>query len=91
MGFNRYTRHTFYFTYELERGEETLEVEVGYGFEDGDVGLESVLYNGQELETTEAEDMELHCCAVERANDDVMDAEADYGDYLRDMRRDMED
>jgi len=91
MGFNRYARHTFYFDYELERGEDTLAVEVEYSYDGGDIGLESVLYDGRELTTTEEEDRLLIAHAVERVNEDLIDAEADYGDYLRDLRRDSED
>jgi hypothetical protein len=30
-------------------------------------------------------------CARERAGEDMIDAESDYGDYLYEMRRDAED
>jgi len=91
MGFNRYARHTFYFDYELERGEDTLAVEVEYSTEDGDTYIESVLHNGKEIETTGDEDRELLAAALVNVDEDLIDAEADYGDYLRDLRRDSED
>ena len=89
MGYNR--QHTFYFDYELERGEDILEIEVTYSIDEDDLSLESVRYNGRELETTGDEDREILAYASERVNDDMADAEASYGDYLYDMRRDMED
>lgn len=91
MAFNRYGPHTFYYDYDLERGDECLPVEVTYVFEDESIWIESVKHNGVELETTEEEDRELRDYAYEQVNEDMMDAEADYGDYLHDMRRDMED
>lgn len=94
MGYNRYTRytrHTFYFDYELERDGDFLEVEVAYSVDDDDLSLESVKHNGREIDTTGDEDRELLCCASERVGEDLIDAEASYGDYLYDLRRDMED
>ena len=88
MGFNR--RQTFYFDYELEREEENLEVEVAYVVEDDEVAIYSVRHNGVELEVTEAEDKELYNHALENAEEDMIGAEADYGDYLRDSNRDYE-
>lgn len=88
MRFNR--QHTFYFDYLLERGTEDLEVEVAYIVDDDEVMLQSVRYIGAELETTEAEDRELYTHALERAQEDLIGAEADYGDYLRDSARDYE-
>jgi hypothetical protein len=52
--------------------------------------LVSVHHNGVELETTEAEDRELYNYALEQAQEDLIGAEADYGDYLRDSARDYE-
>jgi hypothetical protein len=89
MGFNRH--HTFYFDYDLERDGEFLEVEVAYIVDDDEVMMQSVTHNGIELEITEAEDRELYDHALGRASEDMSDAEADYGDYLRDSRRDNED
>lgn len=91
MGFNRYRPHTFYFDYDLERDGEFLEVEVAYTIDDDDLWLDSVRYDGQELPTTDAEDRELLNHARERVNEDMADAEADYGDYLYDLRREQED
>lgn len=88
MGFNRH--QTFYFDYLLERETEDLEVEVAYIVDDDEVMLQSVRYMGAELETTEAEDRELLQHALEQAAEDLMGAEADYGDYLRDSARDYE-
>ena len=88
MRFNR--QHTFYFDYLLERGTEDLEVEVAYTVDDDEVMLQSVRYIGAELETTEAEDRELYTHALERVEEDMIDAQADYGDYLRDSARDYE-
>ena len=90
MGFNRYTRHKFWFDHTLERDGEFLEVEVAYAVDDDEVMLQSVRYIGAELETTEAEDRELYTHALERAEEDLIGAEADYGDYLRDSARDYE-
>ena len=91
MGFNRYRPHTFYFDYDLERGDECLLVEVSYTIDDDDLCIQSVQYNGAELETSTAEDEELLNEARLRVNEDMADAEADYGDYLYDLRRDQED
>jgi hypothetical protein len=88
MRFNR--QHTFYFDYLLARDTEDLEVEVSYTVDDDEVMLQSVRHNGAELETTEAEDRELYDEALDRASDDMIAAEADYGDYLRDSARDYE-
>lgn len=88
MRFNR--QHTFYFDYLLERETEDLEVEVAYTVDDDEVMLQSVRHNGAELETTEAEDRELYDHALENVAEDLMGAEADYGDYVRDSNRDYE-
>jgi len=88
MGFNR--RHMFYFDYLLARETEDLEVEVGYTVDDDEVMLESVKHNGVEIETTEAEDNELYDHALDQVSEDMINAEADYGDYLRDSARDYE-
>ena len=88
MRFNR--RQTFYFDYDLERETENLEVEVAYIVDDDEVMLQSVRYMGAELETTEAEDRELYNHALEQAEEDLIGAQADYGDYLRDSARDYE-
>ena len=88
MRFNR--QQTFYFDYLLERETEDLEVEVAYIVDDDEVMLQSVRYMGAELETTEAEDRELYTHALERAEEDLIGAQADYGDYLRDSARDYE-
>ena len=88
MRFNR--QQTFYFDYLLERETEDLEVEVAYIVDDDEVMLQSVRYMGAELETTEAEDRELYTHALERAEEDLIGANADYGDYLRDSARDYE-
>ena len=90
MAYNPYASHTFYFDYELERGDEYLDVEVTYAFDGGDVSLESVLHDGKELDTTDAEDRALLAYARERCHEDIADAAADYGDYLRDLRQDAE-
>lgn len=90
MGFNRYTRHRFWFDHTLERDGEFLEVEVAYAVDDDEVMLESVQHNGVDIETTEAEDKELYDYALEQAQEDLIGAEADYGDYLRDSARDYE-
>ena len=88
MRFNR--QQTFYFDYLLERETEDLEVEVAYIVDDDEVMLQSVRYMGAELETTEAEDRELYNHALEQAEEDLIGAQADYGDYLRDSARDYE-
>lgn len=90
MGFDRYGSHTFYFYYELERGEETIEVEVTYGVEDGDLWIEDVQFEGRSIETTPEEDKAMLELAHERVSDDMVDAESGYGDYLYEMRRDAE-
>ena len=89
MRINRH--HTFYFDYDLEREGKFLEIEVGYTVDDDEVVLESVSHNGVDLETTEAEDKELYAYALEQAEEDLIGAQADYGDYLRDSQRDNED
>ena len=81
----------FYFDYDLERGDECLSIEVAYCLEDGEVYLDTVEYNGADLPTTVEEDKELLAHAYECLGEDLSSAEADYGDYLRDMRRDQED
>jgi len=87
----RYNRiRTFYFDHTLERDTENLEVEVAYIIDDDEVMIQSVRHNGNELEITEAEDRELYDEALERASDDMIAADADYGDYLRDSARDYE-
>ena len=87
----RYNRHqTFYFDYLLARETEDLEIEVAYSVDDDEVVLESVAHNGVEIETTEAEDRELYDHALGRVSEDMIDAQADYGDYLRDSARDYE-
>jgi hypothetical protein len=53
--------------------------------------LESVKHNGVEIDTTEAEDRELYDQALDQVSEDMISAEADYGDYLRDVARDNED
>ena len=88
MGFNRH--HIFYFDHTLERDGEFLEVEVAYAVDDDEVMLQSVRHNGVDLETTEAEDRELYDQALDQVSEDMIDAEADYGDYLRDSARDYE-
>ena len=88
MRFNRL--QTFYFDYLLARETEDLEVEVAYTIDDDEVMLQSVRHNGAELETTEAEDRELYNHALEQAEEDLIGAQADYGDYLRDSARDYE-
>lgn len=88
MRFNR--QHTFYFDYLLERGTEDLEVEVAYIVDGDEVMLMSVKYLGAELDTTEAEDRELYAHALENVAEDLIGAEADYGDYVRDSNRDYE-
>ena len=88
MGFNRH--HTFYFDYDLERDGKFLEVEVAYFVDDDEVMMQSVTHNGIELEITEAEDRELYDHALGRVSEDIIDAQADYGDYLRDSARDYE-
>ncbi len=87
MGFNRYASHTFYFDYEIDRGEETIEVEVTYEVEDGDLWIEDVRYEGRSIETTPEEDKVLLEHARERVSEDMIDAEADYGDYRYEMSR----
>ena len=88
MRFNRL--HTFYFDYDLERDGKFLEVEVAYIVDDDEVMLVSVHHNGVKLETTEAEDRELYDYALGEAEEALIGAQADYGDYLRDSARDYE-
>ena len=88
MGFNRH--QTFYFDYDLERDGEFLEVEVAYIVDDDEVMINFVRHNGIELEITEAEDRELYDHTLGRVSEDMIDAQADYGDYLRDSARDYE-
>ena len=91
MGVNFSNSYRFYFDYDLERGDECLPIEVAYCFEDDEVYLDSVTFDGKEITTTPEEDKELIAQAYERLNEDLASAEADYGDYLHDMRREQED
>jgi hypothetical protein len=61
-----------------------------FDVDDDEVMLESVKHNGVDLETTEAEDRELYDHALDQVSEDMINAEADYGDYLRDSARDYE-
>lgn len=88
----RYTgRQAFYFDYELERDGEYLAVEVTYAVDGDDLSLESVLHEGKEINTSADEDKALLEYASERVHEDMSDAEADYGDYVNDMRAEWED
>ena len=88
----RYTgRQAFYFDYELERDGEYIEVEVTYAVDGDDLSLESVLHEGKEINTSADEDKALLEYASERVHEDMIDAEADYGDYVNDMRAEWED
>lgn len=91
MGYNRYAAQVFHFDYDLDRGEETLSLEVTYSYDGGEVTLDSVRCGGREMETTLAEDLILLSYAQDCLTEDLINAEADYGDYLYDMRRDQED
>jgi hypothetical protein len=85
------TQHSFEFEYELERDDETLYVEVTYATDGDEVWLESVQYDGGELNTTAEEDARLLAQAKDNVSEDLIDAAASYGDYLYDLRRDQED
>lgn len=91
MGFDRSGHHTFIFDYELERDDDVIEVEVTYCVDDDDLYLASVRHDGREIVTTPDEDNELLAYACEQVSEDMESAEADYGDYLYDMRRSDED
>lgn len=92
--------HTFWHT--LENEDRVIHVEVTYRVhpyfaatrtnpaEGGDVELESTLVDGNEWTGTAAEEAELYEAAMARSGEDELDAAADYGDYLYDMRRDAE-
>ena len=84
-------RQAFYFDYELERNGEYIEVEVTYALDGDDLSLESVLHEGKEIDTTEDEDRAMLNYASERVHEDLIDAEADYGDYVNDLRAEWED
>ena len=84
-------RQAFYFDYELERNGEYIPVEVTYALDGDDLSLESVLHEGKEIDTTDAEDKALLEYASERVQEDMIDAEADYGDYVNDLRAEWED
>ena len=84
-------RQAFYFDYELERDGEYIPVEVTYALDGDDLSLESVLHEGKEIDTTDAEDKALLEYASERVQEDMIDAEADYGDYVNDIRAEWED
>lgn len=84
-------RQAFYFDYELERDGEYIPVEVTYALDGGDLSLESVQHNHMEIDTTEDEDRAMLNYASERVHEDLMDAEADYGDYVNDLRAEWED
>ena len=87
----RYSRiRTFYFDHTLERDTENLEVEVAYIVDDDEIMINFVRHKGADIETTEAEDRELYNHALEQAEEDLIGAQADYGDYLRDSARDYE-
>lgn len=91
MGFNRSGYHRFYFDYELERDGEYIPVEVTYAVDGDDLSLESVQHNHMEIDTTDAEDRAMLNYASERVQEDMIDAEADYGDYVNDIRAEWED
>lgn len=84
---------SFYFT--ITRNEDDVDILVEYQatkeFGDVDIDIISVTLDGDEIETTEAEDKAIIEACFERVDEDFMDAEADYGDYLHDMRREWED
>jgi len=98
---------SYYFSIEIERGEgadyECCEVDVTYSVnpyypatryqpeEGGDVEIEAVEYHGKPFDLTDAEYALVVEAAQARCEDDAADEEADYGDYLHDMRREMED
>lgn len=97
----------YYFTHDIERGEgadfEYFEVEIFYDVtpyyratrtqpeEGGEVEIESVEFRGKPFDLTDAELAEIIEAAQARCGDDAADADADYGDYLYDMRRELED
>ena len=88
-GYGAYSgRYTLHFDYELERGDETWEVEVIYETDGDDLQIEDVRHNGYSVETTDAEDIAIIKYARERVSEDIMDAEAAYGDYRYDTRED---
>lgn len=78
---------SFTFEYELEREEETHYVEVVYAVCEDDVWLEEV----RGADTTPEEDDQILAYAKDRADEDIIDDDAAYGDYLYEMRRDQED
>lgn len=78
---------SFTFEYELERDDECIYVEVVYATSEDEVWLEEV----RGAETTPAEDAEILAYAKDRADEDIIDDDAAYGDYLYDLRRDQED
>lgn len=85
------SRHIFYFHYQLERGDDMIEVEVAYGVDDDEMFLAGVTYDGHSLLTTPDEDKELLAHASEQLTDDMDDEGASYADYQYETRRDRED
>lgn len=83
------SRHIFYFHYQLERGDDMIEVEVAYGVDDDEMFLAGVTYDGHSLLTTPDEDKELLAHASEQLTDDMEDTS--YEDYQYETRRDRED
>jgi hypothetical protein len=77
-----------YFEHALARGDDYLDVEVTYNLEYDEVSIDDVTHDGQSIETTVEEDNILYQIACDLSCEAFIDAQASYGDYLADLRRD---
>lgn len=93
--------HTFTFETDLLRGPQEREIEVTVTYivtdrvpatywqpaEGGEVEVVSVKHGGAELHTTREEDNVLQDLACDRADQDIAEWLADFGEHRADMRR----
>ena len=77
---------TAYFDYEIQHGEEYIDLEVTYSHEYGEIFLESAAYDGAEYDLSPDQYTALLAACYDRLEEDHSDAMADRADYLNDMR-----
>ena len=79
------------FEYTIEREDISADVTVTYyAYNDGDIDIEAITYEGNDFETTSAEDDAIRQACFDRVEEDRIDHEASYGDYVYEMRREAE-
>ena len=83
-------RHVFYFHYELQRGDDLVDVEIAYGVENDEMFLAGVSHDGRAIATTPDEDRDIMAHAREQLTDDMNDEGASYEDYQYETRRDQQ-